>query len=323
MDTTELKKSSVSREDICCPVCKGRVLEKEQEIICTEPSCQNKFPVINGVPVLINESNSLFSFEEFFKGSGTVLDLKKRSKVKAFFTSIFIPSITKNLKAKENFKYLHDELKKRTNPKVLVIGCGFLGEGLKELVEDSSISVVESDVALGPRTGIVCDAHDIPFKDSTFDLIIAQAVLEHVLDPNRCVAEMHRVLKPDGIIYAETPFMQQVHMREYDFTRFTFLGHRRLFRYFSEMKSGPVVGPGSALAWSYRYFLLSFTKRRIARKLITAFTAITSFYLKYFDRFLTKKESSYDAASGFYFIGKKSSEALPDRELIKLYKGGM
>ena len=62
-------------------------------------------------------------------------------------------------------------------------------------------------------------------------------------------------------MYAETPFMQQVCVARFDFTRFTHLGHRRLFRWFDEVRSGPVCGPGMALAWSYQYFLLSFFER--------------------------------------------------------------
>ncbi len=84
--------------------------------------------------------------------------------------------------------------------------------------------------------------------DESFDGVICQAVLEHVLDPYRCVEEIHRVLRPNGLVYAETPFMQQVHGGTHDFTRFTHLGHRRLFRKFAEVDSGVVCGPGMALA---------------------------------------------------------------------------
>ena len=55
------------------------------------------------------------------------------------------------------------------------------------------------------------------------------------------------VYKDDGLVYADTPFMQQVHMGRYDFTRFTYLGHRRLFRKFEEIDSGAVSGPAMAL----------------------------------------------------------------------------
>ncbi len=124
-------------------------------------------------------------------------------------------------------------------------------------------------------------------------------------------------------MYAETPFMQQVHMGRYDFTRFTHSGHRRVFRRFDEIASGPVCGPGMALAWSYQYFLLSFTASRPLRGVMRAFARLTSFYLKYVDYYLVNKSAAIDAASGFYFIGRKGGRILSDRELIRYYKGAM
>jgi SAM-dependent methyltransferase len=207
------------------------------------------------------------------------------------------------------------------SPRVLVIGASILGEGMQSLAETATIELVETDASFGPRTQLICDAHDIPFADESFDGVIAQAVLEHVVDPYRCCAEIHRVLKKRGLIYAETPFIQQVHGGRYDFTRFTHLGHRRLFRRFEEIDGGAVSGPGTALAWSYQYFLLSFTAVPRLRSLIRLFTRLTAFYLKYVDYFLIDTSGTLDAASGYYFLGRKAEQVLPDRELIKLYRG--
>lgn len=192
---------------------------------------------------------------------------------------------------------------------------------MESLAENTTIDLVESDVAFGPRTMLICDAHDIPFQDSSLDGVIAQAVLEHVVDPYRCCEEIHRVLKEQGVVYAETPFMQQVHAGRYDFARFTHLGHRRLFRKFEEIDSGAVCGPGMALAWSYQYFLVSFTTSRMLRALLRDFASLTSFYLKYFDYYLIDKPGAFDAASGYYFMGRKAGQVLSDQDLIKLYKG--
>jgi SAM-dependent methyltransferase len=182
--------------------------------------------------------------------------------------------------------------------------------------------MVETDVSFGPRTMLVCDAHDIPFDDGSFAGVIAQAVLEHVVDPCRCVQEIHRVTRRNGLVYAETPFMQQVHMGRYDFTRFTHLGLRRLFRGFEEIDSGPVCGPGMALAWSYYHFLLSFCHSRFSRALVWRFARFTSFWLSYWDYYLIDKPGTYDAASGFFFGGRrKDGYQLEDRELLKLYRG--
>jgi ubiquinone/menaquinone biosynthesis C-methylase UbiE len=67
----------------------------------------------------------------------------------------------------------------------------------------------------------VADGHQLPIADGSVDGVWIQAVLEHVLDPSIVVQEIHRVLTPGGVVYAETPFMQPVHEGAYDFTRFS------------------------------------------------------------------------------------------------------
>ena len=207
------------------------------------------------------------------------------------------------------------------SPRVLVIGGRVLGQGMESLANQPGIELIETDVRLGPRTALLCDAHNIPFKDKSFDGVIIQAVLHHVPDPYKCCEEIHRVLTDNGLVYAESPFMQQVHGGALDFTRFTHVGHRRLFRRFAELDSGIVCGPGMALAWSYLYFLLSFSESRTMRRLIRWFAALTSFYLKYFDYYLINKAGAYDAASGYYFMGRKAHSVLTDREIMSSHKG--
>lgn len=206
------------------------------------------------------------------------------------------------------------------SPKVLVVGGAFLGQGMETLVDNPHVELIETDVSFGPRTMLICDAHDLPFEDELFDGAIAQAVLEHVVDPFRCVEEIYRILKPRGLVYAETPFMQQVHGAPYDFLRFTHLGLRRLFRRFDELSSGVVCGPGMALAWAYQHFLMSFFTSETARMLVKALARATSFYLKYFDSYLSQKPGSLDAASGYFFLGRKSEHILSDRELVRSYR---
>ena len=112
-------------------------------------------------------------------------------------------------------------------PRILVIG-GARGSGADELYEDISIDLVGTDIYPSTNTKIVADGHQLPFIDASFDGVWIQAVLEHVLDPPIVAAEIYRVLKPGGLVYADTPFMQQVHEGAYDFTRYTVSGHRWL-----------------------------------------------------------------------------------------------
>lgn len=302
---------------LSCPVCKGELLYEKNKFTCKNESIS--FPIINGIPILINEENSIFKISDFVEEKNTTFDLHVSHVKKIFFR--LIPKISNNLAAKENYKYLISLLKGKSNPKILIVGGSIIGKGMNEFLDEQNFSFTETDVTFGPRTQIILDSHDIPFEDNVFDCIIVQAVLEHVLDPYRCVSEMHRVLKSEGLIYGETPFMQQVHMGAFDFTRFSHLGHRRLFRKFEELKSGPSGGPGQALAWAYKHFLISFTKNRKIRNILIIFAHFTSFFLKYFDIFTKNNPVVLDSAAGYYFIGKKKREALPDKKLILEYKG--
>jgi SAM-dependent methyltransferase len=276
--------------------------------------------VIDGMPVLLNEKASIFSTDQFLAGRSTTLPLITSPARRML--SRWMPTIGSDLKASRNYEKLTSLLCHRsTVPRVLVIGGSIVGQGMDPLLLNPTFEFVETDVSLGPRTMLICDAHDIPFADNSFDGVIAQAVLEHVADPQRCVEEIHRVLKLNAFVYAETPFIQQVHGGAYDFTRFTHVGHRRLFRNFDEIESGAVCGPGMALAWSYQYFLLSFTSSKVLRDLIKVFTRLTAFWLKYFDYYLIDRPGALDAASGYYFIGQKTDTILSDRELIGYYRG--
>ena len=53
--------------------------------------------------------------------------------------------------------------------------------------------------------GLVADIHWLPLAESAFDTIIADNVLEHAADPLRVLAELRRVLKPGGRLYALIP----------------------------------------------------------------------------------------------------------------------
>lgn len=315
-----IKLSETVQQLLRCPICKAKLELLEGQYQCKNPACKILFPVINGIPVLLDEDHSVFSINDFVDQRNTTFyqSLNKLERAVIRFT----PQISRNIKGRENYHKLAKLLLDQSNtPKVLVIGGSILGKGMEAITAHPCIELVDSDVTFGPRTALVCDAHNVPFEDNSFDGVIVQAVLEHVVDPWQSVEEIHRVLKEDGLVYAETPFMQQVHMGRYDFTRFTHLGHRRLFRKFEEIDSGAVSGPAMALAWSYRYFLFSFTTSNVLRRLIGVFVRFTAFFLKYFDYLLIDKAGTLDAASAFFFLGRKSNQVLADKDLIKLYKG--
>jgi SAM-dependent methyltransferase len=49
------------------------------------------------------------------------------------------------------------------------------------------------------------DITQIPYPDQTFDLIICNHVLEHILDDRQAMRELHRVLHPNGVAILQVP----------------------------------------------------------------------------------------------------------------------
>ncbi len=307
-------------EMLRCPVCK-QALDRvnEERFVCKRPDCRREFPLVDGRPVLINEDASVFRIDDFLERKQTTF--RRGGKLTRLITWL-LPSTGMNLKARKNYKRLEDLLlNDAERPKVLIVGGGELGQGLDAIIANDDIEFVQSDVALEPRTELICDCHDLPFPDEFFNAVVIQAVLEHVLDPFRCVDEIHRTLKTGGIIYAETPLLQGVHGGKYDFHRFTDLGLRRLCRRFEEIDRGAMCGTGMALAGVYQAFLKSLTRSNSVRKVLAVFGRITSFWLKYFDYYSIDTPGSLDAASGLFFMGRKSNTVLSDRDLLALFKG--
>lgn len=187
---------------------------------------------------------------------------------------------------------------------------------MQKLYDDNDIRVLAFDIYISPHILFVADAHQIPLADASIDCVIIQAVLEHVLDPNQVVSEIYRVLKFGGLVYSETPFLQQVHEGAYDFTRFTESGHRYLFKRFDLIRSGAIDGAGTQLLWTIDYFSRSLFRSKVAGK----FFKLLFFWIQYLDKFIPENYS-IDTASGVFFIGKKSKNTITPKEIVKHYKG--
>ena len=302
---------------LCCPRCRSALDLGPTPIRCTSAACPYArigFPRASGQPVLIDFERSIFDRATYADDRGSIIkrDDTGRGLGVTLRRLLTGPNPVTPEKSREMISRL---LLQGREPLVLVVGGGAIGAGASALYENRDVRIVGTDVYASPNTDVVADGHFLPFKDGVFDGVWIQAVLEHVLEPSAVVAEIHRVLKPGGVVYADTPFIQQVHEQAYDFTRFTLSGHRWLFRNFEEIDSGAVGGAGKALVWSIRYVALSLgLSTRLASLL-----ALPFFWLRFVDRFARPGPKS-DAASGVFFFGRRSDRTLQAKEMLRYYE---
>lgn len=304
---------------LACPRCRDALVCDENFLSCSNPTClfaqARHFRVIGSHPVLVDFENSILAEDEVFAtGAASLVTRRNAGPLKSFLLKLVFPTSAVTVKNIDRFIALAKEVD--PNPTVLIVGGGTIGSGNDALYGDPAVRLIAFDVYCSPLTQFVADGHRIPFRNQCVDAVLVQAVLEHVLDPWRVVAEIHRVLRPGGVVYAETPFLQQVHEGAYDFTRFTESGHRYLFRNFALVDSGVVQGPGTQMRWTIGHLGRSiFRSPLVAKVLITLF-----FWVAYLDYICGPREA-IDDACGVFFLGKRSDLEVMPREMVGHYKG--
>jgi SAM-dependent methyltransferase len=179
-----------------------------------------------------------------------------------------------------------------------------VGSGIRRLRPD----VVNLDIDTFENVDVVANATRIPFADETFDLVISEAVLEHVPDPRGVVSEMIRVLQPGGQLYVDVPFLQGFHADPHDYQRYTLPGLDVLLAGFEPLAKGVSVGPSSALAWMLREYLPLWAPRILRTPAAIASAWLTT-PIKYLDRFVGHRPGAERIAAGLYFWGRKRPHA--------------
>jgi SAM-dependent methyltransferase len=153
--------------------------------------------------------------------------------------------------------------------RVLDVGSG-TGSNLRMLRDLGFRRVVGLDRSapalrhcLGKQLGSVqrADVCALPFRDASFDLVLATDLLEHVRDESRAVAEMHRVLRPGGALVATVPAFMGLWGRQDDVSH-----HLRRYRR-GDLVRGLAAG-GFAVRRSFYFNYLLFAPIWLARRLM-------------------------------------------------------
>ncbi len=195
-------------EFIKCPYCPNENLVfGYDKLACS--NCQNVFPIIEGVPVLLKKENlcgqekqqvewfdkhySQFSKEEY------KLENWRLSMLNRIFGVPF----------KNEVKTYLD------------IGCGATGYTIIEAAKRNSWFSLGVDISIEAMVRaknlaknqrvedltafLVCSAENLPFKSNSLDYISAVSLLEHLNDDEKAIRSLSTILKKKGHIYICVP----------------------------------------------------------------------------------------------------------------------
>jgi ubiquinone/menaquinone biosynthesis C-methylase UbiE len=101
---------------------------------------------------------------------------------------------------------------------ILDVGCG--SAWLAKHFQKSPVFVCSLDATIintskalekypwADHVAVVADAFHLPFKNNSFDAVVATEIIEHVTDPAAFVKELMRVVRPGGTLLITTPYKE-------------------------------------------------------------------------------------------------------------------
>ena len=176
-------------------------------------------------------------------------------------------------------------------------------------------SFINVDIRAFYGVSLVANAGRLPFVSSCCNRVTCPALLEHVADARVVVAEVFRVLKPNGVAEAVVPFCHPYHAYPADYTRFSKDGLAELFSDFDSIEIGIRTGPASTMLTFMTYYgKLLFPVhaqnpvfRWVNRIIMGAFGWIT-FPLVYLDRWLNHLPDAHVLANHFWVRARKPGQ---------------
>ncbi len=107
------------------------------------------------------------------------------------------------------------------------------------------------DIREGLGVDRIEDAQALSFGDAALGTVLMFEILEHLPNPQKAVAETHRVLRDDGLLAISVPFTYRLHGFPSDYWRFTASGVHQLLADFPDkivFSLGPKVKPAFIFA---------------------------------------------------------------------------
>lgn len=90
-------------------------------------------------------------------------------------------------------------------------------EFLRRFKKMDNLDYTSADL-FSPIVDVKADILDLPFADNSFDVIICNHVLEHIVEDRKAMSELYRVMKPGGWGILQVPMKNSLEKTYEDFT---------------------------------------------------------------------------------------------------------
>lgn len=171
------------------------------------------FPVQGDVPLFLDAQDEKISEQDFHYINHYTIDAEvfdyyrdRNDKLEQASVSLLRRSIIRQIP--RNTRFLLD------------VGCGcayiakhFINSGTRVVSLDVAQANAEKALKKYPsdnHAAVVADVFALPFKENTFDCIVASEIIEHTVDPHAFVEALKRVLKPGGTLIISTPYKEKI-----------------------------------------------------------------------------------------------------------------
>ncbi|NLB55746.1 MAG: methyltransferase domain-containing protein, partial [Lentisphaerae bacterium] len=239
--------SDDTKYEIIVPVHSGKISLAEQK--------KNKLKRLRSIMKCPECGDSIFDEHE---GNLTCSACKSQFPVTNAYYNFLTPALrekfnivpTSNVSANHYDGFAFNIINRNKNG--LILDCG---AGLREKYYGN---VVNYEIVAYESTDVLGVAESLPFQDNCFDAVFSFAVLEHVKDPFLCAKELVRVLKPDGEIYCNIPFLQPLHGYPHHYYNMSIKGTENLFDGLIRIERSEVLNMGQpifALSWFLNSYL--------------------------------------------------------------------
>lgn len=167
--------------------------------------------------------------------------------------------------------------------KLVDLGCG--EAPYKEYFlqyAENYIGVDWTNTLHNSKADIVSDLNKkIELEDEFADTIVSLSVMEHLCEPQVFLNESYRILKTDGVMILQVPWMWWIHEAPYDYFRYTPYGLKYIFEKagFKDVFVQPTTGFFTTIFIKINYFSLRMIKGSNLQKKITRMCLLPFWYI--------------------------------------------